>query len=160
MSKYFWYESEYICYTSFQKALYISLLILPLFHLLCFPDTLSFICLFLLLLLLLAFQYQTSYFILLSAAPSDIHEVPTRSHLHAYTNKKKQNDYSCFFSFSFLVHLALCLFEFVFLYFMFCWQHNGTSRFHGLVSLDDISAIISTPSLGFQVASPTSPIWC
>lgn len=42
--------------------------------------------------------------------------------------------------------------------FMFCRQLNGTGRFHGLASLDDITAIISTPPLaGLQVASPN---WC
>lgn len=42
--------------------------------------------------------------------------------------------------------------------FMFCRQLNCTGRFHGLASLDDITAIISTPPLaGFQVASPN---WC
>lgn len=50
------------------------------------------------------------------------------------------------------------LFVILFLHFMFCWQLNGTGRFHGLASLDDITAIISTPPLGgFQVATPTSP---
>lgn len=67
-------------------------------------------------------------------------------------------DYSCFFVSIFLLHMALCSFEFVFLHFMFCWQLKGTSRFHGLASLDDITAIISTPPLGgFQVATPTCP---
>ena len=156
----FWYESEYIYFCCLLKALYVFLFILPSFHPLCFPDTRGFICL-LLLLLSLAFHSQTTNCILLSAAPSDIHKVPARSHAHAYTYKHK-SDYLCFvFFFYLLMHLPLCLFEFVFLYFMFCWQLNGTSRFHGLASLDDITAIISTPPLGgFQVATPTSPIWC
>ena len=65
------------------------------------------------------------------------------------------------FLFLFFVHLAWCLFEFVFLRFMFFWQQNGSSRFHGLASLDDITAIISTPPLGgFQVATSTSLISC
>lgn len=84
-------------------------------------------------------------------------------HMHTHTNTRVITGVFCFFCFGFylLIHLPLCLFEFVFLYFMFCWQLNGTSRFHGLASLDDITAIISTPPLGgFQVATPTSPfLW-
>lgn len=66
-----------------------------------------------------------------------------------------------FFCFSFLMHLALFFICICISSFMFCRQLNGTGRFHGLASLDDITAIISTPPLGgFQVATPTSPIWC
>lgn len=70
------------------------------------------------------------------------------------------SDESWFFSSSFASgSVFICVFYFFI--FIFCWQLNGTGRFHGLASLDDITAIISTPPLGgFQVASPTSPIWC
>ncbi|TMS19909.1 Protein strawberry notch-like protein 2 [Larimichthys crocea] len=38
------------------------------------------------------------------------------------------------------------------------WDLNGTGRFHGLASLDDITAIISTPPLGgFQVQRTQPP---
>lgn len=70
------------------------------------------------------------------------------------------SDESWFFSSSFASGTVfICVFYFFI--FIFCWQLNGTGRFHGLASLDDITAIISTPPLGgFQVAPPTSPIWC
>ncbi len=91
--------------------------------------------------------------------------VSTHSHAHAYTDNRciQWLLMFCFvflflFSYAFGTVFYLC---FVFLHFMFCRQLNGTGRFHGLASLDDITAIISTPPLGgFQVATPASPIWC
>lgn len=84
------------------------------------------------------------------------HPVPTRIYRQTCTC----SDESRFFSSSFASgSVFICVFYFFI--FIFCWQLNGTGRFHGLASLDDITAIISTPPLGgFQVATPTSPIWC
>lgn len=81
----------------------------------------------------------------------------TLMHIHIYTHSVFK-DYSCF-----CVTLFLCIvhcFHLCFFISFHCWQQNGTSRFHGLASLDDIHAIISTPPLGgFQVATPTPLIW-
>lgn len=93
---------------------------------------------------------------------STVCSVSTHTHAHVYRdNTNAYSDYSCFFVPFFLCICHCFLFVFLFLHFMFCWQLNGTGRFHGLASLDDITAIISTPPLGgFQVATPASPIWC
>lgn len=79
---------------------------------------------------------------------------------HAYTNTHAQwllMFFCSVFSYAFgTLFIWVCISSFY-----VCWQQNGTSRFQGLASLDDITAIISTPPLGgFQVATPASPISC
>lgn len=161
----FWYESDHI-YFLLLKAFYVSLFILPSFHSLRFPDTHCVVCLF--LLLSLAFHCQTNR-ILWSAAQSELRSMPsspTHTHTYAHAQGIGTNTHCDYPFFVFVCFWCSCAFVivfylfFCFLHFMFCRQLNGTGRFHGLASLDDITAIISTPPLGgFQVATPASPIW-
>lgn len=79
-------------------------------------------------------------------------------HTHAHTYKVET---AVPIFYAFVIVFFIIIFLFLFLHFMFCWQLNGAGRFHGLASLDDITAIISTPPLGgFQVVTAASPIWC
>lgn len=79
-----------------------------------------------------------------------IHTYDTRA---SVLQRRTEHTQFVFFVFVLVIFFFICVL-FVF-NFMFCRQLNGTGRFHGLASLDDIAALISTPSLaGFQVASP------
>lgn len=152
---YFWSESEYIYFFGLLKAFYVFLFIMPSFHLLCFADTQSFIC----LLLFCCHWYlkQTTFAFCWMLFHQSSMKHP-HTNWHAHTAKNTEPLMMLFF---FVFYAFGTLFAFEFIHFIFCWQQNGTSRFHGLASLDDITAIISTPPLGgFQVATPISLIWC